>query len=338
MIYHLNTEVRRLAFLSLILTIVVAAAGFVWLPYSNVYLDPSNVGIIAKVVALVVALYVVVALVGYRVRGDESRPARLIRNLVGTGQTLLHLCALAIPFGLAIAILICLASANGRPLLDGNLAGLDRAFGFDWLAFLKLTNSSPIVSATLVAAYHSIGLQMMMVAVFHASMHRLDRLLEYYVTSAVCLTIIGAVEALVPAAGAYAFFKPPAAAFSNFTSEAGMWHYTTLLKLRSGEPFALNFSEAQPLVTFPSFHTSLGVLIAYSMRYLRVVFWPVLLLEVIMIISTMPEGGHHMIDLIAGAAIAVLSILIVRSVTYRIDSTATGANLPPRTVLSPEVD
>lgn len=334
MIYYLGTEVRRLAFLSLILTTVVAAAVYVWLPYSNVYLDPSNVGIIAKVIALVVGLYGVVALVGYRVRDDESRPARLIRKLVGTGQTLLHLCALAIPFGLAIAVFICLASANSRPLLDGNLAALDKTFGFDWLAFLKLANSSPTLSATLVAAYHSIGLQMMVVAVWHASMHRFDRLLEYYVASAVCLTITGVVEALVPAAGAYAYFKPPASAFSNFTSQAGMWHYTTLLKLRSGEPFALNFSEAQPLVTFPSFHTSLGVLIAYSMRYFRIVFWPVLFLEVTMIISTMPEGGHHMIDLIAGAAIAALSIVVVRSVTYTTGSPAKDANLPARTATS----
>ncbi|WP_167470463.1 phosphatase PAP2 family protein [Mesorhizobium jarvisii] len=314
------------------LTALVAAAVCVWLPYSSVYLDPSNSWIVAKVTGLVVVLYGVVALVAHRIRGDESRPARLIRTLVGTGQTLLHLCALAIPFGLAVGVFICLASANNRPLLDGDLAALDRTLGFDWLAFLELTNRSPTASAVLVAAYHSIGLQMIVVAVVHASMHRLDRLLEYYLVSAVCLTIVGVVVAMVPAAGAYAFFKPSTATFSNFTAHAGMWHHETLLKLRSGEPFALLLSEAQPLVTFPSFHTSLGVLIAYSMRYFRVVFWPVVLLEITMIVSTMPEGGHHLVDLIAGAAVAGVSVFVVRSVAYRTGMGIQGTNLPQRPI------
>ncbi|MER9726039.1 MULTISPECIES: phosphatase PAP2 family protein [unclassified Mesorhizobium] len=174
------------------------------------YFDPSNIWIVAKVTGLVVVLYGVVALVAHRIRGDDSRPARLIRTLVGAGYALLHLCALAIPFGIAIAVFICLASANSRPLIDGNLAALDRTLGFDWLAFLELTNRSSAASAILVASYHSIGLQMIIVAVVHAFMHRMDRLLEYFVVSAVCLTIVGVVVALAPAAGAYAFFNPPA--------------------------------------------------------------------------------------------------------------------------------
>ncbi|WP_352536083.1 MULTISPECIES: phosphatase PAP2 family protein [unclassified Mesorhizobium] len=118
----------------------------------------------------------------------------------------------------------------------------------------------------------------------------------------------------------------------NFTAHAGMWHHPTLLKLRSGEPFALLLSEAQPLVTFPSFHTSLGVMIAYSMRYFRIVFWPVVVLEITMIVSTMPEGGHHLVDLIAGAAVAGGSIVVVRSAAYRTSPAIQSANSPQRPI------
>jgi membrane-associated phospholipid phosphatase len=33
-----------------------------------------------------------------------------------------------------------------------------------------------------------------------------------------------------------------------------------------------------------------------------------------MIVGTLPEGGHHLSDVIAGAMVAVVSILVVRAV------------------------
>ncbi|WP_077374575.1 phosphatase PAP2 family protein [Mesorhizobium prunaredense] len=307
-------SIRRLVCLSLSLTALIAAASFVWLPHSKVYIDPSNAWLVTKAFCVVAGLYGVVGLVARRVRGDETGPARLIGRLAGMALTLLNLCAITIPFGCAFGVFICLASANGRPLIDGDLAAIDLALGFDWPSFLALTNRNPTISAILVATYHSAGYQMLALALVHASMGRLDRLLEFSVACAVCLTITGTIVALFPAEGAYAYFKPTAETFSNFTTDAGMWHYPTLLKLRSGEPFAIVLSEAQPLVTFPSFHSSIGVLVAYSVRWWRFVFWPVVLLEAVMIVSTIPEGGHHLIDLIAGIVVAAVSIFVVRSV------------------------
>ncbi|RWF44312.1 MAG: phosphatase PAP2 family protein [Mesorhizobium sp.] len=306
-------SVRRLILLSLSLTLLVAAASYLWLPYSNVYIDPSNASLVAKVFAGVVGLYGIVALVAWRVRGDGSQLGRLIGGLAGMAQSLLKLSAVLIPFGCSFAVFICLASATSKPLIDAHLAAIDHAIGFDWLAFLDLTNRSPTISAILVAVYHSAGYQMLLLILLHASMQRLDRLFEFSVTCTLCLTITGAIVAFFPAEGAYAYFQPLPTMFSNFTTDAGMWHYPTLLKLRAGEPFAVMLSEAQPLVTFPSFHTSIGVLIAYSVRFWRFVCWPAVALETIMIVSTLPEGGHHLIDLIAGVGVAAVSIFGVRS-------------------------
>ena len=47
---------------------------------------------------------------------------------------------------------LCLATAMALPLQDATLALLDQMLHFDWLAFLALCNSSPIVSWTLVVA------------------------------------------------------------------------------------------------------------------------------------------------------------------------------------------
>jgi membrane-associated phospholipid phosphatase len=119
--------------------------------------------------------------------------------------------------------------------------------------------------------------------------------------------------ALVPAVGAYAYFNPPPELFDNFTHHAGMWHYAELMKLRSGEPFVFLADNVRGMVTFPSFHTVLGIIIAYALRGFRWLFAPVAILNAVMIVSTLPEGGHHLVDVLAGIAIALIGLTLVRT-------------------------
>jgi membrane-associated phospholipid phosphatase len=101
--------------------------------------------------------------------------------------------------------------------------------------------------------------------------------------------------------------------YTNFTREAGMWHYSELMRLRSGEPFLYQMDKAKGLVTFPSYHTALGIIITYALREIRWIFVPAAILNSAMLVSTVPEGGHHLIDVLAGLSIALVSISIVRA-------------------------
>ncbi|RUU98470.1 hypothetical protein EOB36_23690 [Mesorhizobium sp. M6A.T.Cr.TU.017.01.1.1] len=42
--------------------------------------------------------------------------------------------------------------------------------------------------------------------------------------------------------------------------------------------------------------------------------WPIAVLNALMIIATLPEGGHHLIDVLAGAMVGVASIFAVRMI------------------------
>ena len=76
----------------------------------------------------------------------------------------------------------------------------------------------------------------------------------------------------------------------------------------------LDFAKAEGLVTFPSFHTTLAIITTYAVRGVRYVFAPVCALNAVVIVATLPEGGHHLIDLVAGALIAAVAIAVARSV------------------------
>jgi membrane-associated phospholipid phosphatase len=64
-------------------------------------------------------------------------------------------------------------------------------------------------------------------------------------------------------------------------------------------------------VTFPSYHAVLAIITSFAVRGVRHVSWPVALLNVAVVVSTIPEGGHYLVDVVAGAAIAMVSILLI---------------------------
>lgn len=72
------------------------------------------------------------------------------------------------------------------------------------------------------------------------------------------------------------------------------------------KPFLIEHPEG--LVTFPSFHTALAVIFAYSMRGIRYIALPVYALNAMLILATLPQGGHYLVDVVAGLAVAAMSI------------------------------
>src|SRR5262249_54091245 len=140
---------------------------------------------------------------------------------------------------------------------------------------------------------------------------------EFIAIFAITCLLTGIAMTLVPAAGAYPYYHPTADQFSVYGLNAGTWHYKTLVALRTDATFVLDFSDAQGLVTFPSFHTALAVITTFVMRVSRILAAPIAILNCIVIVGTITEGGHHLIDVIAGGLIAVFTILFVRRLNFR---------------------
>ncbi len=205
-----------------------------------------------------------------------------------------------------------LAASAALPLQDATLASLDEALGFDWIGFLAAANASPAISWVLVAAYHSALPQLLALYLLLCFGRRERRLAEFLALLSVTSVAVGALMLLLPAAGAYAHFRPPRELFEGFSGNAGMWHYETLMRLRAQSAPLLDFRQVEGLVTFPSFHTVLAIITAYGFRGFRFFAIPAAILNGIVVVSTLPEGGHFLVDVIAGAIIAIVGIALVR--------------------------
>jgi membrane-associated phospholipid phosphatase len=293
---------------------VFSAADLASLPFSSVRVGPSNFIDLAVVAAVVLAIYSAGWIVTRRLIGDQSKIAAGIQRAAFAIQHMALALALFIPLSFASCLFMYLGSATSGPLMDAPLASMDAALGFDWLSAVQAANSPEIAASILKFCYHAIGPLLIGLFALLASLPKPNALYELNALLAVSAVLTGVLMVAFPAAGAYAFYTPPPETFSNFTGAGGLSHLQTLTELRSGEPFTFRAAETIGLVSFPSFHTTLGMIQVYSLRRIPWLMIPVGAVVAVMIPATIPEGGHHLVDIIAGAAVAAVSIACVRAV------------------------
>ncbi|MEM7634342.1 MAG: phosphatase PAP2 family protein [Pseudomonadota bacterium] len=200
-----------------------------------------------------------------------------------------------------------LGTAAGYPLIDGYLSAFDKALGFDWQAHVAWVNSTPWAVTLLHEVYMSILSAMMVVLGLLFVMRRFDRIRELLLING-SLGLLGIVFCtFLPAIGAYAYYAPASELVSNIPASAGRYHLEHFNGLRSGDLLSFDYVRTQGIITFPSFHTIVPVLLLWSLRGTWA-FWPTLPVCVIMIVSTISIGGHHLADIIASIALCAISI------------------------------
>lgn len=315
-VWYADSANRWLVFPAAI-TLLFAFSDLILLPSSTVVVPAENFVRAARILGMLVLCYVIGRGMSRRYRDDHSAPGNFLRNSADGLAILAKAGAIFVPYGLFSALFMYLASATTAPLIDSRLAAIDAAMGFHWPDFLRLLNSSTVLSSVLVFAYQSTGGFIVLLFLFHSFALREERLLEFIALLAITSVFTGALMFLFPAAGAYSWFRPSPETFSNFTADAGMWHHAELMALRSGQPFEFIATQGTGLVTFPSFHTVLAIILAYSVRGIRFVAPAAVLLSAATILGTIPQGGHHLIDLIVGGAIALAGVLCVRTYARR---------------------
>lgn len=197
-----------------------------------------------------------------------------------------------------------LAAAPDFRLLDTELARLDvLLFGFEWDVAARWVADHPMLDQVLQAAYFSAGYQAVTVLLIGSIAHPSDRNGEFLWQLGIGLILTFAVFIFAPALGKGGHVDG---------------YIEMLTKIRSGMWTVLDYSRAEGIVTFPSFHATLAILFVYAVRRHRwalAVFVP---LNVLLIAATPTVGGHYVVDLPAGAMVAVASIAVTRNLRRRL--------------------
>jgi membrane-associated phospholipid phosphatase len=286
----------------------------VWLSLSRLHFAESNWPSLIHLVLFTAIGLGMCALVLHRLSGVTDRFGVTLRE--GTRRVeLFAIAALITTLLSAVIITYCyLGTAAALPLQDARLSWIDHWLGFDWVGFVEFVNASPLASHLLVEGYRSTPYVLLGTILWFCVSGRGDRLAEFL--ALMCLTFIGIAIGMMiwPAEGAYAYYHPPLSSYDNIGAGSGMWHHPLLMSLRSGTNTLIDFAmpNSNCLVTFPSGHTILAVIMTYALRVSKWTLIPAVAINTTMLVSTIPHGGHHLTDLIAGGAIALCAIFLVR--------------------------
>lgn len=210
--------------------------------------------------------------------------------------------ALTVAATAAFGIFSYLSMTTGRPLVDGELQAADRALGFDWLAGFHWLEAHHTASLVFQFIYNSLIYQGLYFGVLLGLMENRRGLKEMFwiVFAAGLFTSAGA--ALFPAYGPYvAFGEQSHGAF-----------LPDMMRLHAGRDLHFALTNLTGVVSFPSFHTTMALVYIYGFRKTGAVGWAIALLNVAMLTSIPFFGGHYLVDMIAGAGVALASVAAIR--------------------------
>lgn len=204
------------------------------------------------------------------------------------------------------------SAAISHGFVDARLQRMDVMLHFDWLAWYRLVAAHPSLQLLGRAAYQSIYVTP---AIFLAYLAWTDRRAE--ARAFIATFWLAAIIALVmfhfmPAVGPLAFlWHGPV----PYMPESALWQPELIPALRMHELRSVDIGALRGLVSAPSFHTTAAMLYIFGAWRYPVLRWPVLAINVAMLLSTPVEGTHYLIDMVIGAFVAFAAMAVSAEVT-----------------------
>jgi membrane-associated phospholipid phosphatase len=220
---------------------------------------------------------------------------------------LIEAAFLVVALGLTLACLSYLGAMADLPLRDRDMMWIDRHLGFDWLQIMQALDHRPLALAVLDGAYATFTSQLIGTVLVLVAAGRTRDLDRFFLTFVCASVIAEAASVLVPTLGP----------MSAVASHADFTHLPTLgrttadivLKLRDGALRTIDLQAIDGIISFPSLHAAVSVIVPFSLRWNRPLFWPIAVLDGVMLVSAVPSGNHYLIDVIGGVGVAAIAIL-----------------------------
>lgn len=281
-----------LAVLALLALVTVARARAIGLGY-------DGGGGLTLQLALLSALWIAALVV------RASQPSRIAQG----AEAYALFCLLSLLSALATTAL----AFDGGPFVDAGLAAADRRLfgGTRWIGFAFDLPGHPRLRLALCYAYVSLNWQPLLALGALVALGRIDALRRFVMAWG--LGLAGCVLPFHwwPARAAYLHYGVEPAALHGMPVQVAWDAIGKLDALRSGAAGRrICVDTLGGFITFPSFHACAAVLLAWAFLRMGRLGLPMLLLNAAMLVSAIPIGGHYVVDLVAGVAVAVAAVLL----------------------------
>jgi hypothetical protein len=218
--------------------------------------------------------------------------------------------AFLLAFSASCSLLSYLLVTIAGTRIDAQLAAVDHALGFSWPAVMTFAANHKLLTALLGFAYLSVTPQTAAMLLTLGWRRQCDDIYGLCLAIAIGGLICVSVWAIHPSFGAFSVFDLPqwAAAKLGLALD-GDYGRDLVLLLKNG-PGHISPTEIRGIVGFPSYHTVQALVLIWYARGIPIVRWISLALNIAVIAATPIHGGHHLIDIFGGAAVAIAAIVL----------------------------
>ena len=206
-------------------------------------------------------------------------------------------------------------AADTRGSIDPALQAIDGWLHFDWVAWYQVVAEHRSLQILGAAAYQSIFATPALILGYCAWGDRRAEargfLVTFWLAAVMTLTLFRFIPALGPLATVWHGPIP-------YMPASALYEADLIPLLRNQSLRDVDLGALRGLVSVPSFHTASGVVYiaaAWPMARLR---WPVVVLTMAMLLATPVEGTHYLADMLAGAAVALVAIMIAGMLRRRL--------------------
>jgi hypothetical protein len=231
-----------------------------------------------------------------------------------------HLLLIAFWMALATNLHLLPMFVAGRAdahLADATLARWDRAFGLEVTQIIALSRHYPAVDHALGVVYRSLMLLIAAAVILTPLTGRVVAAMETIVACVISISLAFPAFAMLQARGPWRFYG-----YAPLINQDGFEAQFDALKSKAW--YFVDFGYKEGIICFPSYHTILAVLAAVALSRIPYLGWIAKVWAALIVVSTLTTGSHYVVDVLAGLAIAALSVAGARGVS-RLAWTRLGA-------------
>ena len=219
--------------------------------------------------------------------------------------------AVLIAFSAVAALSSYLFASLQFSFKDVYLAGFDQRFGFDWMALFDVAGSRPWIGSLMMPIY-SLSLPLVAFTLIYLGLTGKLQRLELFVTSLIVACFVTIIlSGPMVAIGPYGHFNVPMELVQEFgpavtTQGSGSTWLSHVMGLRDGSLRILDLSNSEGVITFPSFHTVMSVLMIFALRGYGWVSWVGGIINGLILLTVPLEGNHYFADMVAAILVSVI--------------------------------
>jgi hypothetical protein len=228
--------------------------------------------------------------IGLYVRHFKPAP-RIALGTIGLGVFM--------AFSAIVSILAYTIFPFVNPMIDQRLVAWDAQLGFSWLGFLESMAAYPLISKALGYIYLTSLPQIMGLIALLSYLNRPTELHRFLLVGFVTMFFTLAFWWAFPSVGPTAYFPVPPALEAQLGLMTNTQSGANLLRWATDGNAIITPDIVTGVVAFPSFHIVMACMVVWF-SWRTVVFVPTLLVNLAMIPATILQGGHHLVDIVAG--------------------------------------